>query len=183
MDGKLNYQSSQKVTHISPEHPQKQSAKEGVLALIRGIAKQIVVQIRLADEFGVPYSQLFTEDFRGLDPVEIENQIIAWLRAGSEGAESLVQLTDELLAHQIAVISGMDGIVTETLNKIAPEASRDKKGHLNKKNFKDYAASFSELDSNIVKRHQQVVVPGFLTSYIKSRTRQKDEPVKVGDTD
>lgn len=185
MDGKLNFQSGNTPDRVDSGNVQKKSTRAGVLAMIRGTANQIIVQLRLASEFGLPHSDIFSEDFRGLNRGEIESLIIDWLRNGDEGLENINQLHSDLLAHQIAVISGLDGIVQETLKSLAPEENRTKAGQLStkKKDLKVYAEVFQDLNENIVKRHQRIVVPGFVSAYIKARDKQIREPVTIEEFD
>ena len=182
MDGKFSYQSSQTSSRDSlRREPHKKSTKAGVLALIRGLANQIVVQLRLASEFGIPYSQIFSDDFRGLSRAEIERLIVDWLRSGDEGLDKINQLGNDLLAHQIAVISGLDGIAKQTLNNLDPQRLQNTdKGMLStKKNWSAFMEAYRELNENIVKRHQQIVVPGFASTYIKARENQSRHPVEI----
>lgn len=164
---------------------QKTSMRDGVLTLIRGTASQIIVQLRLTSEFGIPHFQIFSEDFRGLSRGEIEQLLVSWLRNGNDGLAKLDQLHSDLLAHQIAVISGLDGIVKTTLEKIAPAENRSKAGALSskKKDFTVYSKVYQDLNDNIMKRHQQVVIPGFVSSYVKSRDIQTHDPITIEDSD
>jgi len=184
MDGKLKVQSVQ-ADSVDSNRTQKVSMRAGVLAMIRGTANQIVVQLRLASEFGIPHFQIFSEDFRGMTRVEIEQLIVSWLRDGDKGLEKIDQLHSDLLSHQIAVISGLDGIVQTTLEQVAPVNNRTKSGALSfkKKDLKVYSKAFLELNDNIMKRHQQVVVPGFVSSYLKARDIQLKDPVTIDDSD
>jgi len=182
MDGKLNYQTNQSASSVDSRRGRKKSTKAGVLAIIRGIANQVVVQLRLASEFGIPYSQIFSEDFRGLNRKEIERVIVRWLRAEDQGLEKINELSNDLLAHQIAVISGLDGIVKQTLDNLDPEKIKSiDKGMLSSKskNWNTYTDAFKELNENIVRRHQQIVVPGFVSTYVRARKSQSDNPVKL----
>ncbi len=188
MDGKLKAQALQaehNESAVEADGTQKTSMRDGVLTLIRGTASQIIVQLRLTSEFGIPHFQIFSEDFRGLTRGEIEQLLVSWLRNGNDGFEKLSQLNSDLLAHQIAVISGLDGIVQTTLEKIAPVENRSKTGDLSskKKDFRVYSKTFQELNDNSMKRHKQVVIPGFVSSYVKSRDLQTHDPITIEDSD
>ena len=185
MDGKLDYQRDQLQGQGDSLRAQKKSTKAGVLSLIRGIASQIVVQLRLAAEFGIPHTQIFSEDYRGLSRTEIEKLIIKSLRSGEEGLEKLNQLGNDLLAHQIAVISGLDGIVRQTLHELDPEHIQQHKGvkQSKSKSWIAYTKKFTEMNDNAVNRHQKVVVPGFVSAYINSRHNQERHPIKIDELD
>ncbi len=199
MDGKLDIQhdplqqageepdqkSDQKRSQSDSLRAQKKSTKAGVLALVRGLASQIVVQLRLAAEFGIPHSQIFSEDFRGLNRREIEKTIIKSLRTGEEGLKKINQLGNDLLAHQIAVISGLDGIVRQTLEKLDPEEVKKTKGVNNSKSkaWLAYSKSFTELSENAIQRHQQIVIPGFVSAYVNARHNQERHPIEIDDLD
>ncbi|VAW74721.1 hypothetical protein MNBD_GAMMA12-3067 [hydrothermal vent metagenome] len=191
MDGKLDYH------HDSLQDPekkrgqsdslrsQKKSTKAGVLALIRGLSNQVVVQLRLAAEFGIPHSQIFTEDYRGLSRREIEKLIIKHLRTGEEGLKKINQLGTDLLAHQIAVISGLDGIVRQTLETLDPKEIKKIKGVSNSKSkaWLAYSKVFTEFNENAIQRHQQIVIPGFVSAYVNARHNQERHPIKIDDLD
>jgi len=184
MDRKLEYQGDMQEQGLNNGQEslrsQKKSTKAGVLALVKGIASQIVVQLRLAAEFGIPHSQIFTEDYRGLSSKEIEKLIIKSLRTGEEGLQRIDQLSSDLLAHQIAVISGLDGIVRQTLENLDPGEIKKSKGTTSKsKCWLAYVESFTELNENAIKRHQEVVIPGFVSAYVNARHNQERHPIKV----
>ncbi len=191
MDGKLDYHHDslqdpeQKRGQSDSLRSQKKSTKAGVLALIRGLSNQVVVQLRLAAEFGIPHSQIFTEDYRGLSRREIEKLIIKYLRTGEEGLKKINQLGNDLLAHQIAVISGLDGIVRQTLDSLDPKEIKKVKGVSNSKSkaWLAYSKTFAELNENAIQRHQQIVIPGFVSAYVNARHNQERHPIKIDEPD
>ncbi|WP_181919659.1 hypothetical protein [Alkalilimnicola ehrlichii] len=86
-------------------------------AIAQGLARLIEGQRRFGEEFGLPLSRIFSdefESFRGKDSQEVINE---WLSDDDEGAQRLEILFDDLVAHQVALLSALDDAVSQALKR------------------------------------------------------------------
>lgn len=143
-----------------------------IQALTEGITRLIEVQRLFADEFGLSYQRVFQSDFEPFKDRPPQEVLLEWLHDGIKGAGALAQILEDLSEHQIALISGLDGIASQALKELHPK-NHKKKGvgvlGVRPMAWQHYRKYHKKLTSNKTARHQQLILPGFVSHYVQTR--------------
>jgi len=138
----------------------------------KGLSRLVLGQQRFAEEFGLSTTRVFPQSQETIQGKDIEN-LIAKCLCSDEGKDLLEQLFNDLITHQIALISALDGIALQTLAEInSIEPTTNVVSHLLKKvgiEKKQKRGNIEDLQQNQKLRHQKVVAPGFVNVYTRSR--------------
>lgn len=147
-------------------------------ALRQGLARLIEGLRCFADEFGLAYGRVFCEefnDFKGRCPEEVLRQ---WCDGGEEGTLRLARVIDDLVHHQLALVAALDGVARETVDELSPRrVAEHTPGWLRLKLFawRSYRVLHKELEHNQNLRHARLVLPGFVTGYVKVREERSQQ--------
>jgi hypothetical protein len=156
--------------------------------LLQGLARLIEGQRCFADEFGLAYGRVFCEefnDFKGRCPEEVLRQ---WRGGGEEGTLRLRRVLDDLVYHQLALVAALDGVALEMVSELSPRrVAEQTPGWLGLKPFlwRSYRVLHKELEHNQNLRHARLVLPGFVTGYVRGREEGNQQTVQQqekGDT-
>jgi hypothetical protein len=161
-----------------------------IQALTEGITRLIEVQRLFADEFGLSYQRVFQSDFEPFKDRPPQDILLEWLHDGPRGAGALAQILEDLSEHQVALISGLDGIATQALAELNPRKHK-KKGvgvlGVRPMAWKHYKKFHEQMTDNKTARHQQLVLPGFVTHYVQTREeyvlRKSQQQIKTEQKD
>lgn len=121
------------------------------LFIADGLARLIVAQYRFAEEFGLSSARVFPHGAEPLWDRELETVLERWLCQGEDLGQFEWLLAD-LAGHQLALTQALDGVAVEAVAQIGSSHRRQ-----------------AELATNPVLRHLRLVLPGFLTGYIRAR--------------
>lgn len=142
---------------------------DGVLA--RGLARLIEGQRQFGQEFGLPFSRIFTdefESFRGRNP---EAVVRDWLADAAAG-DRLETLFDDLLAHQLALLAALDDAVLQGIRRERRHTQGIRaawKHALRSMFFAPKSAEVHTGDQTL--RYLHIVAPAFLARYARERQR------------
>ncbi len=142
--------------------------------LVEGIARLAEGQRCFADEFGLNYGRVFRDEFEPFKGKNPELIIRQWLQEGESGAQRLQALLDDLLQHQLALVSALEGIATEAVDQLSPKQIEKKSpGLLGLRPFawRSYRELHRQFAQDQKLRHQKLVLSGFVTGYIREREK------------
>ncbi|MEN8141303.1 MAG: type VI secretion system-associated FHA domain protein [Thermodesulfobacteriota bacterium] len=149
-------------------------SEEVIKTISEGITSLIEVQRCFAEEFGLSHGRVFQNDFEDFKDRPMQEVLTEWLTGGASGADSLAQIIEDLNEHQIALISALDGVASEALEQLRPRSHRGKgPGVLGIRPmaWSHYRNFHRKLRENKNIRHQQLVMPGFVSRYVESREK------------
>ncbi len=141
-------------------------------AVVAGIARLVEGMRCFADEFGLARGRVLAEvcdDLQGHRPEDI---LRGWLRGGEEGAQRIHHLFDALASHQMALVSGLEGVARETVSHFNPQQFQQRAPRvfgLRPGVWRSYCSYYRELVANDHQLHQKLVLPGFLAAYARAR--------------
>lgn len=157
-----------------PTRRQKQARPPAVQVLVQGLARLVEGQRCFAEEFGLTYGRVFRDEFEQFKGKKVENVIRQWLNDGDNGIQSLQGLLDDLLRHQLALVGALDGIAAEAVDQLSPQrVEKASPGLLGMRPFawRCYRKLHRQYVQNPQLRHQNLVLNGFVTGYIREREK------------
>jgi hypothetical protein len=143
--------------------------------LVQGLARLAEGQRCFADEFGLNYGRVFRDEFEQFKGKNPETVIRQWLKEGESGTRRLQGLLDDLLRHQLALVGALEGIAVETVEQLSPQRiEKSSPGLLGLRPFawRCYRKLHRQYVQNQQLRHQNLVLTGFVTGYIREREKQ-----------
>ena len=147
-------------------------ASSSARVLSRGMARLVEELRDFVEAFGLAAEPVFQDLFEPFKDRRTEDVLREWLRGGQEGSCRLQALIDDLLDHQVALVSALDGIAAETVAQIGNCGRR--RGPLawsSRERRRKELAEYPRL------RHALVVVPGLAQEYLRIRTASRDHRV------
>ena len=153
----------------------KKENKNIIETILLGITNLVEGQLQFSQEFGLADERVLPKQAKFLSGKSVKKTLSKWLDDKDNGAEYFDQLLKSLVDHQLALISGLDGICVQALNMVE-DKHIEKKSLLTKLSGvlareKESERSLIELKSNTQLRYQQVLAPGFINAYMKSREK------------
>jgi len=156
-------------------------------ALVHGIARLIEGQCQFADEFGLSLNRVFPNSCKSLEGQTPTQHAISLFTADWNSISDLENMFDDLILHQVALFSALDGIANETLNHMGDDGLGDGKSKVNDaRAWRLHKERLQELMDNDALRFEKLIAAGFVDNYAKSReqhhasTRDKKEKIKGG---
>lgn len=165
-------------TGIKPDAKQKPLDANPAQILIRGLARLAEGQRCFAEEFGLNYGRVFRDEFEPFKGKNPETVIRQWIKEGEGGAQRLQGLLDDLLQHQLALVGALEGIANEAVDQLSPKkAESASPGLLGLRPFAwhCYRKLHRQYVQNHQLRHQNLVLNGFVTGYIREREKQNNQ--------
>jgi hypothetical protein len=143
-------------------------------ALVHGIARLIEGQRQFADEFGLSLNRVFPNSYEALEGTTPTQLAISLFTADWASISELENLFDDLIAHQVALFSALDGIANETLAHMGDEGLGDGKGKLNDaRAWRLHKERLQELRENDALRFEKLIAAGFVDNYAKTHERRQ----------
>ena len=135
-------------------------------ALARGMARLVEGQRQFAEEFGLPYGRVFSDGYESFKGRQVEAAVRDWFVDEKTGADRLNGVFHDLVVHQMALLSALDGAVLEAFkDEYEVEATQ---GNLVLRWFRRLVpARRKKLDPT--QRYLKVVAPAFVAAYAKAR--------------
>ena len=152
----------------------RKASAEGARALVAGVARLVEGQRCFADEFGLNYSRVFSdeyESFKGQSPEKVVRQ---WLLEGEEGAGKLQRLLDDLLRHQLALIGGLEGVARQVVVQLSPEEVEKQSSRilgLRPFVWRRYRRLHRRYLEDQQIRLKDLVIGGFVSGYVQEREK------------
>lgn len=157
--------------HLKRKQKKREEFRPVLRSLVEGLASLVEGQRCFADEFGLSYGRVFSDDldsFRGNDSCKV---ISDWIRSGEEGGLRLKRLFHDLAQHQVALVEAFDEIATESLES----------GKLKKSKYADQYLFAGTVDSSRMKikrqqhvdAHQHMLMSLFVARYAKAREKMR----------
>lgn len=148
----------------------------GARVLVQGLARLAEGQRCFADEFGLNYGRVFSNEYEPFKGQKPEKVIRQWLREGEAGAQRLQLLLDDLLKHQLALLGALEGIASETVEQLCPKRVKlNSPGILGLRPFA--WRSYRNLHRRYAQDHQlrlnELVINGFVSGYIREREKSR----------
>lgn len=148
--------------------------KVALAIMLQGVARLIEGQLKFADEFGLGRKRVFPEVHELLTDNNIEQVLTSLLASGDEGLKSWCDLFDALIAHQLALMTAIEGVVLHTMTVVEDRTKRKYNPlQVIKQLFKrkTFGTIFSteHYKNNRQVRYKELIVPGFIDSYIQTR--------------
>ena len=160
-------------TESSPH--QKPAVPTAAKVLVQGLARLVEGQRCFAEEFGMNYGRVFRDEFEQFKGKKVENVIRQWLNDGNNGILRLQGLLDDLLRHQLALVGALEGIAAEAVDQLSPQrVEKASPGLLGMRHFawRCYRKLHRQYVQSPQLRHQNLVLNGFVTGYIREREKQ-----------
>lgn len=147
--------------------------------LVRGLARLVEGQRCFAEEFGLHHSRVFGEDYEAFKGHNPEAVLRRWLQEGEAGTRKLEGLLDDLLQHQLALVTAMEGIAEAALDQFCPQkAAAASPGLLGLRPlaWRTYRNLHRTYAQNRQLQHQNLVIAGFVTGYTRAREHRNTSP-------
>ncbi|AJF06107.1 type VI secretion system-associated FHA domain protein [Geoalkalibacter subterraneus] len=141
-------------------------------ALISGVARLIEGLRCFADEFGLSPRRILGEAWEEFQCGNAEDVLRNWLRDGDDGAQRIERLFNDLTAHQVALLSGVDGVAREAARRFNPQHFKMQTPGLlgiRPRAWRNYCRYYQELTASEQHLHRTLVLPGFVSAYIQTR--------------
>ena len=161
--------------HVTgPESPADYAQRSALLArtVVRGLARLVEGQRRLAEEFGLSLGRVFPNSHEWLEGQNPEEALTALFRSGHVRAGELEDLFEDLCAHQLALVSALDDIALATMRHLSPEQLKEdypERRMNDAKAWRFYKERLRELVENDNLRFQRLVGAGFVQGYTRAR--------------
>ncbi len=153
---------------IDKDRPVMKSILQGITRLTEG-------QLQFSQEFGLTHERVLPELAELFESKDIELTLNGWLFDEKRGEHYFSLLLNALIDHQLALISGLDGVCVQALNTIngkhAEKESLMTRLTRTLAKEKEQAQTLHDLKHNSQLRYQKVLAPGFINAYMKSRER------------
>ncbi len=141
-------------------------------ALIAGVARMIEGLRCFADEFGLSPCRILGDSWEEFQGSDAEDVLRSWLRDREDGAQRIQGLFEELTAHQVALLSGVDGVAYAAAQRFNPQHFKKQTPGLlglSPGAWRNYCCYYRELTGSEHNLHRALVLPGFVTAYIRTR--------------
>ena len=153
-------------------------------ALVHGIARLIEGQRQFADEFGLSLNRVFPKSYQALEGQTPTQLAISLFTADWKSITELEDMFHDLISHQVALFSALDGIANQTLAHMGDEGLGDGKGRLNDaRAWRLHKERLQELRENDALRFEKLIAAGFVDHYAKTleerQARNKDSDEKA----
>ena len=112
---------SQKLNSTNSNARHNQQTVDFAKAVILGMADLIQGQRKFADEFGLPLNRVFPNSYKALYGNRAKDFVSTLFQSGSQNAEEIKALFDDLIMHQVALFSSLDGVAEEGLKQFNPK--------------------------------------------------------------
>jgi hypothetical protein len=157
-------------THFQRKEKKREEFKLVLQELVEGTASLVEGQRCFADEFGLSYGRVFSDDFESFKGKDNCKVISDWIRGGEEGARRLKQLFDDLAQHQMALVAAFDKVASESA-----EMGKSKKGRRTGKYSNDMQADASGKGSRqqYSNTQQHLILTAFVAGYAKAREEMR----------
>lgn len=156
-------------------------------ALVHGIARLIEGQRQFADEFGLSLNRVFPNSYKSLEGQTPTQHAISLFTADWNSISELENMFNDLILHQVALFSALDGIANETLSHMGDDGLGDGKSKMNDaRAWRLHKERLQELMDNDALRFEKLIAAGFVDNYAKSledshgTTKGKQQKVKGG---
>ncbi len=156
-------------------------------ALVHGIARLIEGQRQFADEFGLSLNRVFPNSYESLEGQTPTQHAISLFTADWNSITELENMFNDLILHQVALFSALDGIANETLNHMGDEGLGDGKSKVNDaRAWRLHKERLQELMDNDALRFEKLIASGFVDNYARTQEQRhsskkvKQEKVKGG---
>ncbi len=147
-------------------------------ALVHGIARLIEGQRQFADEFGLSLNRVFPNSYKSLEGQTPTQHAISLFTADWNSITELENMFNDLILHQVALFSALDGIANETLNQMGDDGLGDGKSKVNDaRAWRLHKERLQELMDNDALRFEKLIAAGFVDNYARS-LEQRDTSTK-----
>ena len=175
--GKVTDFASSSAVSTSKQRGKDDERRERKLAftrsLVHGIARLIEGQRQFADEFGLSHSRVFPNSFEALEGQTPTQLAISLFSADWKSITDLENMFQDMITHQVALFSALDGIAKETLNQMGDEGLSYGRSKVNDaRSWRLHKERLQELLENDTLRFDSVIAPGFVDNYVKTRERR-----------
>jgi hypothetical protein len=169
------------------ESPQPSGRKPDVRLsareLVRGVARLVEGQRRLARELGLNDERVFLSDVEPFRNGDVEAVLREWMLAGAGGVDPIRNLFDDLCEHQLALLRAVDGVALSALEAHAP---RGPLAWLHRAKDRLFGVSrLRALVEDDQARFQRIVAPALACSYARAREQdlgRRTTPGEAQDT-
>lgn len=125
-----------------------------------------------ADEFGLSPHRILGDAWEEFQGGNAEEVLRSWLRDKEDGPQRIERLFDALTAHQVALFSGVDGVAREAAQRFNPQHFKmQTPGLLGLRPgvWRNYCRYYQEVTDSEQHLHRTLVLPGFVSAYIRTR--------------
>ncbi|SDL99694.1 hypothetical protein SAMN05660860_01640 [Geoalkalibacter ferrihydriticus] len=160
-----------------PISQKRAAARIPAQALIVGLARMIEGLRCFADEFGLAQRRVLGSAWEEFQGRCAEDVLRAWLRDEDEGAQRIQRLFDDLMGHQMALLSGVEGVAREAAAHFNPrqvEQGTPRLLGMRPGAWRNYCRYYRELTANDHHLHRTLVLPGFVTAYVRAREARRE---------
>jgi len=149
-------------------------------SLVHGIARLIEGQRQFADEFGLSHSRVFPHSFEALEGQTPTQLAISLFSADWKSITDLENMFQDMIMHQVALFSALDGVAKETLNHMGDEGLSDGRSKVNDaRAWRLHKERLSELLEDDTLRFDKLIASGFVDDYVKTREQRHKSDKKA----
>ncbi len=154
------------------------STKNNATALqiiLQGIASLLKQQMRFADEVGLDRQRVFPVIYEHLQDDNLEDKLEALLKIGEENStEQLQSLFSAIKNHQLVLTAALDGVALQTIKVLEARILSDRNIRKQLQTIfnskKPIATSLIDFKHNQQARYRELVIPGFINTYMQIQT-------------
>ena len=161
-----------------PESPADYARRSTQLAntIISGLSRLIEGQRQLADEFGLSLGRVFPRSLELLEGRNPEEVLTELFRSGPARLDEVNALFEDMIAHQLALVSALDDVALASMKHLSPEQLKEDfpdRRMNDARAWRFYKERHHELIENDNLRFQQLVGTGFVEGYAQARTQRE----------
>lgn len=142
--------------------------------ILQGIVSLIKQQMRFADEVGLDRQRVFPVIYEYLQDDNLENKLEALLNSEKDSSEQLQSLFNAIKNHQLVLTAALDGVALQTIKvleaRILSDRSLRKQLQTIFNSKKPIATSLIDFKHNQQARYRELVIPGFINTYMQIQT-------------
>lgn len=156
-------------------HKHDKNTVDFAKAVILGFADLIQGQRQFADEFGLSLNRVFPNSYNALHGHRAKDVVATLFQSGNHNAKEVKNLFNDLITHQVAIFSALDGIAEESLEQLKPndiqysKTAKVRDAHA----WRIFKQMHSEYVENSNRRFEKIVSNGFIKKYIYSRKENR----------
>lgn len=139
--------------------------------VINGLAKLVECQREFAHEYGLGIEKVFPDSFNVLIGNRVKDIVTLLFEKGSKNTLEMKLLFNDLIAHQIALNSGLNGIAEEGLIQLNPKIIQsDSLSTVTDKrdahSWRIFIMYYGEIYKNSNSRIDKIISSGLIKKYI-----------------
>ncbi|KPJ67628.1 MAG: hypothetical protein AMJ43_02985 [Coxiella sp. DG_40] len=139
--------------------------------VVQGIVGLIKQQMQFADEVGLDRQRIFPIIYEYLEDDNLENKLEVLFKDGENNSLQLQSIFRAIKNHQLVLTAALDGVALQTIKvleaRILSDRSLRKQLQTIFNSKKPIATSLLDFKHNQQARYRELVIPGFINTYMQ----------------